>query len=99
MLFIVYFSQLSPELQVQFVLPSHSLHLHHTRVGFKHRYVDHSGRCLGSRPSSPSVSVDATTTVSDLALNKVRYIFLTSDNSHCIVKWISIMQAHCNNST
>ena len=81
MLFIVYFRQLSPELQVKLVLPSHSLHLRHARLGFRHWYVDHSGSCYDSRPSWPFVSVDATTTVSYIAHYKVRYTFLTSDNS------------------
>jgi hypothetical protein len=81
MLFIVCFSQLSPELQVKFVLPSHSLLLRHARVGFRHWYVDHSGSCYEGRPSWPYVSVVATPTVSYIAHYKVRYTFLTSDNS------------------
>ena len=80
MLFIVYFRQLSPELQVKYVLPSHSLHLRHARVRFYHWYVDRYGCCYGSRPSWPSVSVDATTTVSGLAFNKVRYILMEKRN-------------------
>ena len=80
MLFIVYFRQLSPELQVKFVLPSHSLHLRSARVRFYHWYVDHSGRCYGRRPRWPYISVDATTTVSGLAFNKVRYIPIEKRN-------------------
>ncbi|XP_076093003.1 uncharacterized protein LOC143064224 [Mytilus galloprovincialis] len=63
-------SKLPPDLQLQFLLPSPPVHLHQTRVGFKHRWVDHSGRCHTSKPSGCSVAIDATTTVSDLALTK-----------------------------
>ncbi|CAC5412572.1 unnamed protein product [Mytilus coruscus] len=45
------------------------LTIHH-RVGFKSRYVDHSGHIFTRKPSSPTVTVQATTHVSDLALMK-----------------------------
>ena len=73
-MFLYICSRLSPDLQVQFLLPSHSLQQHHTRVGFKSRYVDHAGRIHATRPSGASITVDATTTVSDLALSKVRHL-------------------------
>ncbi|CAC5372680.1 unnamed protein product [Mytilus coruscus] len=79
-------SRLSPDLQVQFVLPSHSLQPHHTRVGFKHRYVDHYGNIHASRPAGASITVDATTTVSDLALSKA-----------CTI--IALMTRHMSSST
>ncbi|VDI36323.1 Hypothetical predicted protein, partial [Mytilus galloprovincialis] len=63
-------SHLPPDLQLQFLLPSPPVQLHQTRVGFKHRWVDHSGRCHTSKPRGCSVAVDATTTVSNLALSK-----------------------------
>ena len=80
MLFIVYFRQLSPELQITFVLPSHSPHLRTARLRFYHWYVDHSGRCYRRRPRWPYVPVDAATTVSGLALIKVRYILMEKRN-------------------
>lgn len=73
-MFITNLSELAPELQIQ--LPSKPVQLHQTRVGFKHRWVDHAGRCHTSRPGSPSVAVDATTTVSNTALSKVNRFFL-----------------------
>ncbi|XP_071156500.1 uncharacterized protein [Mytilus edulis] len=79
-------SRLSPDLQVQFLLPSHSLQQHHTRVGFKSRYVDHAGRIYATRPSGASITVDATTTVSDLALSKA-----------CTI--IALMTRHMSSST
>lgn len=40
----------------------------HYRVGFKSSYVDHSGHIYTRKPSSPTVTIQATTHVSDLAL-------------------------------
>lgn len=60
-----YFSYLHEDDKIQ--LP---LTIHH-RVSFKSRYVDHRGHIYTRKPSSPTVTVQATTHVSDLALMKV----------------------------
>ena len=44
------------------------------RVGFKSRYVDHSGNIHTSKPSSPTILVQATTHVSDTALLKASFV-------------------------
>ncbi|XP_076093005.1 uncharacterized protein LOC143064225 isoform X2 [Mytilus galloprovincialis] len=49
---------------------SYSFQLHHTRVGFKHRWVNQSGGCYTTQPNGSSIAVDATTAVSDEALSK-----------------------------
>ncbi|XP_063420037.1 uncharacterized protein LOC134705204 [Mytilus trossulus] len=55
-------------------VPPKSLFLHGSRAGFKHLYVDSSGRTHSSHISSPSITIAATQAVGSLAFHKAATI-------------------------